>query len=254
MRSLCVSPTFTCVVLRVLILLIAIIVWFILSRFVIWWTALPTTVTAGGAAYMTLYHGSNTAFDVIDLLRSKPNKDFGRGFYLTESLAQAQDMAHMKISQLEFGTPAVMKYALNEQCLDDGSLSVRRFAGYSEEWAQFILANRNNPTSQCVHAYASRKSEIYERHYLSILFRNRTCHQIFETIMNEKQAMMNDLARELVILLMEDREMQMEEALDAVFNSDTYARLADERTKFYCQSPRYVYDFLRTELLTGKMG
>lgn len=102
---------------------------------------------------MTLYHGSNTAFDVIDLLRSKPNKDFGRGFYLTESLAQAQDMAHMKISQLEFGTPTVMKYALNEQCLDDGSLSVRRFAGYSEEWAQFILANRNNPTSQCVHAY-----------------------------------------------------------------------------------------------------
>lgn len=164
MRSLCVSPTFTCVVLRVLILLIAIIVWFILSRFVIWWTALPTTVTAGGAACMTLYHGSNTAFDVIDLLRSKPNKDFGRGFYLTESLAQAQDMAHMKISQLEFGTPTVMKYALNEQCLDDGSLSVRRFAGYSEEWAQFILANRNNPTSQCVHAYASRKSEIYERH------------------------------------------------------------------------------------------
>lgn len=46
----------------------------------------------------------------------------------------------------------------------------------------------------------------------------------------------------------------MEEALDTVFNSDTYAQLMNEHTKFYIQSPRYVYDFLKTELLTGKMG
>jgi len=38
---------------------------------------------------MILYHGTNIDFDIIDLLKSKPNKDFGRGFYLTESLAQA---------------------------------------------------------------------------------------------------------------------------------------------------------------------
>lgn len=72
--------------------------------------------------------------------------------------------------------------------------------------------------------------------------------------MNEKQAMMNDMVRELVTLLMEDRGMQMEEALDTVFNSDTYARVTEEKTKLYFQSPRYVYDFLKTELLTGKMG
>lgn len=72
--------------------------------------------------------------------------------------------------------------------------------------------------------------------------------------MNEKQAMMNDIVKELVVLLIEDRGMQMEDALDTVFNSETYARLIDERTKLYIQSPRYVYDFLKTELLTGKMG
>lgn len=72
--------------------------------------------------------------------------------------------------------------------------------------------------------------------------------------MNEKQAMMNDIVKELVVLLIENRGMQMEEALDTVFNSDTYARLIDERTKLYTQSPRYVYDFLKTELLTGKVG
>lgn len=72
--------------------------------------------------------------------------------------------------------------------------------------------------------------------------------------MNEKQAMMNDIVKELVVLLIEDRGMQMEDALDTVFNSETYARLIDERTKLYIQSPRYVYDFLKTELLTGKVG
>ena len=32
---------------------------------------------------MKLYHGTNQEFSRIDLLKSKPNKDFGRGFYLS---------------------------------------------------------------------------------------------------------------------------------------------------------------------------
>ena len=32
---------------------------------------------------MILYHGSNVMIDKIDLRRSKPYKDFGRGFYLS---------------------------------------------------------------------------------------------------------------------------------------------------------------------------
>lgn len=102
---------------------------------------------------MILYHGSNVEIPNIDLQKSKPNKDFGRGFYLTESLSQALDMAQTKTDQLEFGSPTIMTYKLNEQCLNDGSLHVKRFVDYSEEWAQFILANRNNPNSKCIHTY-----------------------------------------------------------------------------------------------------
>lgn len=29
---------------------------------------------------MILYHGTNQSFDKIDLMKSKPNKDFGTGF------------------------------------------------------------------------------------------------------------------------------------------------------------------------------
>lgn len=102
---------------------------------------------------MILYHGTNVDIVDIDLLKSKPNKDFGRGFYLTEIFSQAMDMAKIKTDQLEYGSPLVMTYELDEQCLIDGSLSVKRFKDYSEEWAKFILANRNNPTSECIHTY-----------------------------------------------------------------------------------------------------
>lgn len=52
---------------------------------------------------MILYHGSNVEFDKVDLLKSKPNKDFGRGFYLSDNQEQALDMAKTKVEQLETG-------------------------------------------------------------------------------------------------------------------------------------------------------
>ena len=42
---------------------------------------------------MRLYHGSNCGIDVIDLAKSEPFKDFGKGFYLSDNEAQAMDMA-----------------------------------------------------------------------------------------------------------------------------------------------------------------
>ncbi len=39
-------------------------------------------------------------FEVIDLTKSKPNKDFGRGFYLSADYDQAMEMAKTKVEQL----------------------------------------------------------------------------------------------------------------------------------------------------------
>jgi len=33
---------------------------------------------------MKVYHGSHIKVDKIDLSKCKPNKDFGRGFYVTK--------------------------------------------------------------------------------------------------------------------------------------------------------------------------
>lgn len=58
---------------------------------------------------MILFHGSNISIEQIDLSKSKPNKDFGQGFYLSENEAQAIEMANFKAMQLG-GEPVVSRF------------------------------------------------------------------------------------------------------------------------------------------------
>ena len=90
---------------------------------------------------MILYHGSNMTIERIDLDKSKPNKDFGKGFYLSESEAQAMEMAAFKTSLLG-GEPVVTKFEFDESVMQSTDLRIKVFKEYSEEWADFVFANR----------------------------------------------------------------------------------------------------------------
>ena len=100
---------------------------------------------------MILYHGTNQDFSEIDLRKSKPNKDFGQGFYLSREYAQAMDMAKTKVEQMETGVATVQTYEADETAM--AALRVLRFDDYSEEWAKFILLNRNNSSAEPAHDY-----------------------------------------------------------------------------------------------------
>ena len=100
---------------------------------------------------MILYHGTNQDFGEIDLRKSKPNKDFGQGFYLSREYAQAMNMAKTKVEQMETGVPTVQTYEADERAMS--CLRVLRFDDYSEEWAEFILLNRNNSSAYPAHDY-----------------------------------------------------------------------------------------------------
>lgn len=92
---------------------------------------------------MKLYHGSTIDIREIDLLKSKPNKDFGKGFYLSADRQQAHKMADYKAAQLDM-SPVVNIYEFDERALTDEAFRVKQFDDYSEEWAAFVFANRNN--------------------------------------------------------------------------------------------------------------
>lgn len=100
---------------------------------------------------MKLYHGTNIVFDKIDLQKSKPNKDFGQGFYLSPDYDQALNMANIKTEQLQEGEPTVMEFEVEAR--DIWSLHTLVFDDYSENWAEFILANRNNSAGTPIHNY-----------------------------------------------------------------------------------------------------
>ena len=70
---------------------------------------------------------------------------------------------------------------------------------------------------------------------------------------DDRQIKKNNMVTKLAMLLIDDgKATSMTEALDVVINSETYQRLIDDKAALYYQSPRYVYEFLKNELLTGK--
>lgn len=102
---------------------------------------------------MKLYHGSDVVVNVPDLTKTKPFKDFGQGFYLSASRQQAQELAEQKALQTLDGKPVVNTFLFDEKVMTSGELKVLTFDDYTEEWAQFILDNRNPKLQHPIHDY-----------------------------------------------------------------------------------------------------
>lgn len=66
--------------------------------------------------------------------------------------------------------------------------------------------------------------------------------------------MIEELVKELALRLMEERGLTMKQALDTIYNSETYTKILDLRTSLFSRSTAYVYSILETEILTGKLG
>ena len=101
---------------------------------------------------MILYHGSNIAIDIIDLNKSRPNKDFGKAFYLSEQKQQAEEMAAFTVERFG-GKPVVTAFEFDETYLNSTRLRYKSFYEYSREWTDFILANRDADTESNIHDY-----------------------------------------------------------------------------------------------------
>ncbi len=101
---------------------------------------------------MRLYHGSNTKIESIELLKCRPFKDFGQGFYLTEIEEQAEQMAK-RTASIYGGEPVVTLFEFDTNALNADVLSIKLFKEPNEEWALFVMANRNRNIEQPCHQY-----------------------------------------------------------------------------------------------------
>ena len=66
--------------------------------------------------------------------------------------------------------------------------------------------------------------------------------------------MIEELVKDMAIILITEKGMTMMQALDAIYNSDTCTCLINLKTGLYSQSTAYVYEYLEKELTTGKMS
>ncbi len=102
---------------------------------------------------MILYHGSNMRVTNSDINLSKPFKDFGQGFYLSADRQQAFELARTKVDQTKTGEVVVNEFSFDENVLTSGELRVLIFDDYSEDWANFVLNNRDENMIQPSHNY-----------------------------------------------------------------------------------------------------
>ena len=77
-----------------------------------------------------LYHGSDIVIKEIDLSKSRINKDFGRGFYLSSDLDQARNFAKYKADNPDSKTKTqvVTKFETDDATFTDGTLPYKDLA------------------------------------------------------------------------------------------------------------------------------
>ena len=87
---------------------------------------------------MIVYHGSYLEINNPDLLHSREDVDFGKGFYVTPIKQQAVKWCSKFKRRGKNGIVSVYKW---EGC-EQGNLKILKFDSYSEEWLDFILMCR----------------------------------------------------------------------------------------------------------------
>jgi hypothetical protein len=222
---------------------------------------------------MTLYHGSDSWIEKIDLTRCEPFKDFGRGFYTTTICHHAKERANA-VAESHKTKPVVTTFSFDETVFVNGNISVKRFLEPSIEWVNFVMHCRNRNVSQ-PHTYdivegpiANDKMRaqfsLFERGIIDVatVLRRITyledTHQIsFHTPAaiaflkvepDYPQLMTESIIGLLAEYLVEDRGLLMDDALNMVYNSATYEKLVNRATALYRESPAYIYELLKQEL------
>ncbi len=88
---------------------------------------------------MIFYHGSFLEITNPDLVHSRSNVDFGRGFYVTPMHEQAAKWCGKFKRRGKTGI--ISRYEYDES--RESELKILKFESYSEEWLDFILNCRS---------------------------------------------------------------------------------------------------------------
>ncbi|MDR2626417.1 MAG: DUF3990 domain-containing protein [Dysgonamonadaceae bacterium] len=223
---------------------------------------------------MKVYHGSDVKIETINLSKCRIGTDFGRGFYVTKFLKQAEDIA-AGVASWHDTTPLVTEFDFNEYAFEDSDFKVLRFDVYTNEWLDFIVKNRASINARTMHDYdivegpvadddiAARiydylNGDVTKEKFIEELRFKKPMHricfcttaslQMLSLISKKSDAetrQTNDLIMEQ---LMFDNQIDEVQAADIFYNSKTFEKLADESSGFYKKPWLEIYNMLKNEL------
>ena len=223
---------------------------------------------------MKVYHGSYTVIENIDFAFCRKRRDFGKGFYVTKILSQAEYWALRKGEDNDM-EGIVTEFEFDESFFEDDDLNILRFNAYSEEWLDFVVKNRLNKKDNQAHDYdivegpvadddiATRvydyiKKKVSKKQFISELIPKKLTHQICFCTVRSLQAL--ELHKEhidvetvhidnnVVQALMTDYGMKDTEATKIYYTSNTYTQLVNETTGFYLKPWTEIYSMMEEEL------
>lgn len=91
---------------------------------------------------MRLYHGSNVEVRNPNLRYGRNNTDFGKGFYTTTQMEQAEKWTEIKLDRAKSGKRIVSVYEVDDALITNPELRIREFHGVDAAWLDFVVSCR----------------------------------------------------------------------------------------------------------------
>ncbi|MDE6795235.1 MAG: DUF3990 domain-containing protein [Muribaculaceae bacterium] len=89
-----------------------------------------------------VYHAGVDIVKFPDVMRGRPELDFGQGFYVTDIYPQAVNWATKKAVKMKC-TGIINKYVLHKaDYLASANCNYKIFSAYDDEWLDFVIGNR----------------------------------------------------------------------------------------------------------------
>jgi hypothetical protein len=223
---------------------------------------------------MRVFHGSYTKVDEIDLTKGRNHLDFGKGFYVTNIRSQAEFWA-ARLGRYHKTDGVVSEFEFYENAFEHYDLKVLRFFGYTEQWLDFIILNRDPKSPIPAHDFDivegpvanddvnNRINDYLEGvvskvDFLKELAMHKPTHQIclctvrslqmIEPIDKKYFVNVKHISRPIIEMLITEQKFDKYDAADRLYNSEIFSKLSDKTTELYKKQWTEIYDMLKTEL------
>ena len=222
---------------------------------------------------MLVYHGGYVPIEEINLEKCRPYTDFGKGFYVTKFKHHAENWAK-KVGKHYNSEGFVSIFNFIESSFVDYICKKKIFNGYTEEWLDFIVENRNEESTVPLHNFdivegpvANDKvqnklqyyirGDISKKDFLQDLTYHEETHQICFCTLASLQTLkyidkdltkyIEQISENILNAIVKDKKINVNSASELFYSSKIFKDIADKGTELYKQDWEKIYKMFSEE-------